>query len=104
MSRTAPISTVLRAVILGAPASGKGTVSGRIVKQYNWFHLSCGDILRLHQQNKTPLGLEAAKYISNGQLVPDGVVTKCILENLTTVPSEKSWLLDGYPRTIQQVI
>lgn len=102
MTRIAPIS-VLRTVILGAPASGKGTVSGRIVKQFDWFHLACGDILRLHQQNKTSLGVEAAKFISSGQLVPDNVVTKCILENLKTVPSEKSWLLDGYPRTIQQV-
>lgn len=105
MTQIVPASaSVLRTVILGAPASGKGTVSGRIVKQFNWFHLSCGDILRLHQQNKTTLGLEAAKYISSGKLVPDSVVTQCILDNLQTVPAEKSWLLDGFPRTIQQVI
>lgn len=103
MTKITQSASVLRTVILGAPASGKGTVSGRIVKQFNWFHLSCGDILRLHQQNKTPLGIEAAKYISFGKLVPDSVVTECILDNLKSVPADKSWLLDGFPRTIQQV-
>lgn len=95
---------VFRAVIMGAPASGKGTISARICSHFKLHHLACGDILRQNIQLKTPLGEEAQKYISVGKLVPDELVIKCILDKIKEIPSpsENTWLLDGFPRTIEQ--
>lgn len=87
-----------RAVIIGAPASGKGTVSGRIVKNFNLKHISSGDILRQNIEDKTTLGSEAKKYIESGQLVPDSFMIDCILDRLKNLNSN-NWLLDGFPRT-----
>ncbi len=64
-------------------------------------HLSCGDILRRHIQQKTLLGVTANKYMQNGQLVPDDLVIDCILEEVSNI-GQTSWLLDGFPRTIEQ--
>lgn len=86
---------------MGAPASGKGTISSRIVQRFNLKYMSCGDILRQQIQMKTALGVEAKKYIQNGQLVPDGLVIKCILNKINGIGND-SWLLDGFPRTIEQ--
>lgn len=95
---------VLRAVIMGAPASGKGTISERIIKHFQLHHLSCGDILRQNIQNGTELGKEAEQYIKRGQLVPDRLVVKCILGKIQEIPGQPSasWLLDGFPRTTVQ--
>lgn len=65
-------------------------------------HLSCGDILRRHIQQQTPLGVTANKYMQNGQLVPDNLVIDCILDEVSNIGHQKSWLLDGFPRTIEQ--
>lgn len=97
------VPKILHAIILGAPASGKGTISERLVKQFSFQHLACGDLLRQNQQQGTPLGLEAAKYIERGQLVPDELVTECVLHKVADIPKTTSWLLDGFPRTIKQV-
>lgn len=95
-----------RALIMGAPASGKGTISERIITCFNLNHLACGDILRKNIELKTPLGLEATKYIAKGQLVPDPLVIKCILSQIKELvasrPESPSWLLDGFPRTLEQ--
>lgn len=64
-------------------------------------HLSCGDILRLNIQQKTLLGVTANKYMQNGQLVPDDLVIDCILDEVSRI-GQRSWLLDGFPRTIEQ--
>ncbi|XP_018325986.1 GTP:AMP phosphotransferase AK3, mitochondrial [Agrilus planipennis] len=92
---------MLRAIILGAPASGKGTISSRIIKHFNLEHIASGDRLRLHIKNNTSLGVEAKKYINEGKLVPDELITKFILNEIKQCNS-KSWLLDGFPRTLFQ--
>lgn len=94
------VPQVLRAVIMGAPASGKGTISERIIKQFQLHHIACGDILRQNIQNGTELGKEAERYITGGQLVPDRLVVKCILGKIKEIPGQPmaSWLLDGFPR------
>lgn len=92
---------VFRAVIMGAPGSGKGTISERIVSRFNFKYASSGDILRSNIRMKTTLGAEASKYITKGQLVPDDLVIKCILNRLSGIGND-SWLLDGFPRTIAQ--
>ncbi|XP_045451329.1 GTP:AMP phosphotransferase AK3, mitochondrial [Melitaea cinxia] len=91
----------LKALILGAPASGKGTISSRIVKKYNVEHVSSGDKLRDHIEKQTDLGKEVKSYLSEGKLVPDDVIIKFMITELKKVEN-KPWLLDGFPRTVAQ--
>ncbi|XP_022662743.1 GTP:AMP phosphotransferase AK3, mitochondrial-like isoform X2 [Varroa jacobsoni] len=96
------MTKVFRALIMGAPGSGKGTISEWIVRDFNLKHLAAGDLLRKNVKEKTPIGRDASSYIEKGQLVPDSLVTKMILEELSTTFSKQSYLLDGFPRTIPQ--
>lgn len=90
----------IRSVILGAPGSGKGTVSKKIIEHFVIKHISSGDILRNNISNKTDLGKAIDSYVSSGKLVPDDVMNTVILNELKHTP--EPWLLDGYPRTITQ--
>uniref|UniRef100_A0A3Q1GG53 GTP:AMP phosphotransferase AK3, mitochondrial n=1 Tax=Acanthochromis polyacanthus TaxID=80966 RepID=A0A3Q1GG53_9TELE len=92
---------VVRAVIMGPPGSGKGTVSARVIKSFGLKHLSSGDILRANINAKTELGLLMKSCIDQGQLVPDDVMSRLILNELRTI-ERRSWLLDGFPRTVSQ--
>lgn len=96
------ISKIFRAVILGAPASGKGTISKRIVNKFGFAHISPGDVLRLNVINNTELGKKAKSYVNQGRLVPDDLIIKCVMDCLNEVGSHKSWMLDGFPRTVVQ--
>ncbi|XP_046806747.1 GTP:AMP phosphotransferase AK3, mitochondrial [Lucilia cuprina] len=95
------LSKIFRAVILGAPASGKGTISKRIVDKFGFAHISPGDVLRLNVINNTELGKQAKVFIDQGKLVPDDLIIKCVMGCLNEV-GNKSWLLDGFPRTVVQ--
>lgn len=92
---------LLKALILGAPASGKGTISSRIVKKYKIEHVSSGDKLRDHIEKQTDLGKEVKMYLNEGKLVPDDVMIKFMITELGKV-NNKPWLLDGFPRTVAQ--
>lgn len=94
-------SKLFRAVILGAPASGKGTISSRIVEKFAFVHISPGDILRLNIANGTALGQQAKVYMDEGKLVPDDLMIKCVLGRIIET-GNRSWLLDGFPRTAAQ--
>ncbi|KAL7638121.1 UNVERIFIED_CONTAM: hypothetical protein RMT77_011746 [Armadillidium vulgare] len=92
---------MFRMVILGAPGSGKGTISNRIIRDFALKHLSVGDVLRSHVNNKSSVGLEAESYMKAGKFVPDATMVKLIsyeLKRLDSVP----WLLDGFPRNVSQ--
>lgn len=89
---------MFRAVILGAPASGKGTISSRIVNHFGLTHVASGDLLRNEILNGSTLGAEAKKFVDSGKLVPDDLILKLVLSELTKLNSQ-NWLLDGFPRT-----
>ena len=95
------LRSIFRAVIMGAPGSGKGTVSARIVKGFGPKHLSSGDLLRANIEAKTELGLLMKSCIDQGQLVPDDVISRLILRELWAM-EHADWLLDGFPRTLPQ--
>lgn len=95
------LQTVFRAVIMGAPGSGKGTVSSRIAQSFALKHLSSGDMLRANIEAKTDLGLLMKSCIDQGQLVPDDVISRLVLSSLRGL-EQTSWLLDGFPRTVAQ--
>lgn len=91
---------LLRVVILGAPGSGKGTISNRILRDFSLSYFSVGDTLREHIKARTDVGVEAKKFIQSGTLVPDATINRLVLGELQSSRfAEKSWLLDGYPRS-----
>lgn len=94
-------TTAFRAVILGAPASGKGTMSARIIKHFKVAHISTGDKLRLHMNSNTELGKTVSQYVLSGKFVPDDVMISLIDKEIKLVP-DQNWLLDGFPRTLTQ--
>ncbi|KAM4635707.1 GTP:AMP phosphotransferase AK3, mitochondrial [Polymixia lowei] len=95
------LQRIFRAVIMGPPGSGKGTVSGRIITSFGLKHLSSGDLLRANIKAKTELGLLMKSCMDQGQLAPDDVMSRLILSDLRAM-DQTSWLLDGFPRTVAQ--
>jgi len=89
-------------ILFGPPGSGKGTQSERIIAKYGLKHLSTGDLLRSEIARQTPLGVEAQKLMSKGQLVPDEVVVGMISSCLDNNPTAKGFIFDGFPRTPSQ--
>lgn len=89
-------------ILFGPPGSGKGTQSEKLIAKYGLKHLSTGDLLRSEISNKTPLGIEAKKFIDTGLLVPDEVVIGMISSALDTYHDAKGFLFDGFPRTQAQ--
>lgn len=89
-------------ILLGLPGAGKGTQAEKMVQEYNIPHISTGDMFRSATKNKTPLGLEAKKYMDAGELVPDEVTNNIVKERLQEDDVQDGFLLDGYPRTLNQ--
>ncbi|XP_051875380.1 GTP:AMP phosphotransferase AK3, mitochondrial isoform X1 [Pristis pectinata] len=92
---------LFRAVIMGPPGSGKGTVSERIVSTFGLKYVASGELLRDNIRRETEVGLLAKSFIDEGNLVPDDVITRLILHELKSI-SQYNWLLDGFPRTVPQ--
>ena len=91
-------------LIIGAPGAGKGTVSDRIIDDYELVHVSTGDMLREAVKNGTPVGLQAQGYMNRGELVPDEVIHDIIVERLSRDDVDAGFLFDGYPRTKNQAV
>ena len=89
-------------ILFGPPGSGKGTQSEKLIAKYNLKHLSTGDLLRSEIARKTPLGIEAKKFMDKGQLVPDEVVIGMISYALDEHAGARGFLFDGFPRTATQ--
>ena len=91
----------MRIVIFGPPGSGKGTYAMLLKDRLGIPHISTGDLVREEIHNKTPLGMEIEKYSNAGKLVPDEVITE-ILKKRLTLDLSKGFILEGYPRSINQ--
>jgi adenylate kinase len=93
----------LKIVIAGAPCSGKGTQCEYLKSEYGVYHLSTGDLLRAEVSKGSKLGVEAKKYMDNGQLIPDDLIISVVKDKISSPAVEKKgWLLDGFPRTAKQ--
>lgn len=94
---------MLNIVIFGAPGSGKGTQSDKIIAEYGVEHISTGDVLRAEIKNNTELGQTAAKFINDGKLVPDSLIIDMLASTLDAKGKDiKGVIFDGFPRTIAQ--
>ncbi len=93
---------MLNIVIFGAPGSGKGTQSERIVEKYAINHISTGDVLRAEIKNGTELGKTAKGYIDQGQLIPDTLMIDILASVFDSFKDSKGVIFDGFPRTIAQ--
>lgn len=89
-------------LIIGAPGTGKGTMSNLIIKDYEVAHVSTGDMLRAAISAQTEVGLLAKSYMDKGQLVPDETIHNVITEYFDNNKSKSGFLFDGYPRTVKQ--
>lgn len=92
----------VKIVLFGPPGAGKGTQAKSICNRYSIPHISTGDIFRKNISENTPLGIEAKKYIDNGQLVPDEVTINMVKDRLQADDCQLGYLLDGFPRTVHQ--
>ncbi|MDX1420014.1 MAG: adenylate kinase [Rubricoccaceae bacterium] len=91
----------MRLILFGPPGAGKGTQAKRLAQAYDLRHLSTGDMLRAAVRNQTPVGQEAQAFMNAGKLVPDAVVNAIVAETLGGIDHD-GFILDGYPRTVEQ--
>jgi adenylate kinase len=92
----------MRIVLLGPPASGKGTQADVLTKRLSIPKISTGDMLREARTKGTPLGKEAESYMNSGRLVPDSVVIGLVAERISLPDADAGFILDGFPRTVLQ--
>jgi len=92
----------LRLLLIGPPGGGKGTQAKYLVEKFSIPQISTGDMLRENAQNGTPLGKEAQKFMTDGQLVPDSVILDMMAKRLDERDCSNGYILDGFPRTIPQ--
>jgi adenylate kinase len=91
----------MRIALFGPPGAGKGTQAKKLTRHHGLSHISTGEILRAAIRHNTPVGIEAKKYMTAGKLVPDAVVRK-LAEDAMAEQGYDQFVLDGYPRTVQQ--
>ncbi|MGN0801087.1 MAG: adenylate kinase [Candidatus Faecivicinus sp.] len=92
----------MKLIFLGPPGAGKGTQAAGVSAHLKVPHISTGDMFRSAIKNETPTGLEAKRYMDAGQLVPDSVVIDMVRERLAMDDCQSGYLLDGFPRTVEQ--
>src|SRR5690606_25836000 len=93
---------MINIVLFGKPGAGKGTQAEFLKEKYNLVHLSTGDIFRFNIKNGTDLGKMAKEIIDRGDLVPDEITTKMLIDAVNDHPNANGFLFDGYPRTLGQ--
>tara|TARA_B110000196_G_scaffold17604_1_gene13937 strand:+ start:260 stop:901 length:642 start_codon:yes stop_codon:yes gene_type:complete len=90
-------------ILFGPPGAGKGTQAQFVVKKYNYFQLSTGDLLRNEINKKTPLGNEIEELISSGKFASDKIVNNLLRQSISNLKFRDRIIFDGYPRNLQQV-
>jgi adenylate kinase len=97
------MSASMRLILMGPPGAGKGTQAKVIAAHYGIPAISTGDIFRANVAGKTPLGLEAQRYMDAGEYVPDEITNAMVRDRIGLEDAKPGFLLDGYPRTLAQV-
>lgn len=92
----------MRAILLGPPGAGKGTLAEQLVKKYPIAHVSTGDLFRYNIKNQTELGRKAKEYMDRGELVPDSLTCDMLKDKLQSLEKGQGFLLDGFPRNLFQ--
>jgi adenylate kinase len=92
----------MRIILLGAPGAGKGTIADMLVDAFGIVQISTGDMLRSAVQAGTSVGKRAEEYMKNGELVPDEIIMNLIEERLQREDCKQGFVLDGFPRTLEQ--
>ena len=92
----------LNLILMGPPGAGKGTQAERLIDDFDLPYYATGDILRAAVKEETDLGKEAKDYMDRGDLVPDDLICRVIMERLDTDEAADGFLLDGFPRTVPQ--
>jgi adenylate kinase len=94
----------MRVILLGPPGAGKGTQAVMLCERLNLVHVSTGEIMRNAVKEGSPLGLEIQQFLDAGTLVPDGLVVRLIRDRLERDDCRRGFVLDGYPRTVEQAV
>lgn len=94
---------MIRLLLIGPPGAGKGTQAAQLAQHFEIPAISTGDIFRENVRNQTPLGVEAKAYMDRGEYVPDALTNALVRDRLNKEDAQRGFLLDGYPRTIDQV-
>ena len=93
---------MIRILLIGPPGAGKGTQAALLAQHFGIPAISTGDIFRENVRNETPLGLEAKAFMDRGEYVPDSLTNALVRDRLNQEDAVAGFLLDGYPRTIDQ--
>lgn len=101
-ARAAATAKVARVIFLGPPGAGKGTQAERLAEWLRVPRISTGDMLRDHIAQRTPIGVKAAEYMTDGHLVPDGILIEMIAERIGQSDCASGYIFDGFPRTVPQ--
>ena len=92
----------MRLLLIGAPGAGKGTQAERLSEHFGIAHISSGDLLRQHVKDQTTIGQTIKKYVDAGDLVPDAVVMDMLRKPVVAAAEARGYVLDGFPRTVDQ--
>jgi adenylate kinase len=92
----------VRVLLIGAPGAGKGTQAARIARHFGLTHISSGDLLREHVREETAIGRSVKEYIDRGDLVPDSIIMDMLYKPVIAASASGGYVLDGFPRTVQQ--
>lgn len=92
----------MRLLLIGPPGSGKGTQAVRIAEHFGIEHISSGDLLRQHVAGETAIGRTIKEYVQRGDLVPDGIVMDVLRKPVSAASAANGYVLDGFPRTVEQ--